>query len=167
MLEILQYPDPRLKQVSRAVTDFDEKLHSLLDEMAQSMYSAKGIGLAAPQVGQLVRVFLIDLGPQESDSTGKLYELINPNILGGEGEVAFEEGCLSLPGVTAEVHRKNRITVAYQDRQGAPRTLKADQLLAVAIQHENDHLDGILLIDRISPLKRRLLKKKLQKVVTL
>lgn len=166
MLEILKYPDPRLKNRAEPVQVFDLELHQLLDEMAETMYAADGIGLAAPQVGRSYRLFVIDLG-QGEHKKGKLYEFINPELSDGEGTIAFEEGCLSVPGFTEEVNRKEKIRVTYQDRNGKKMELMAEGLLAVAIQHENDHLDGILFVDKLSPLKRRLMKKKLQKAVTL
>ncbi|MFM8270255.1 MAG: peptide deformylase, partial [Pseudomonadota bacterium] len=141
-------------------------LHQLLDEMAKTMYAADGIGLAAPQVGESLRLFVIDLGPGEN-RTAKLLEFINPVLKNGEGSISFEEGCLSVPGVTEEVKRNETITVSYQDRNGKKLEMTAEGLLAVAIQHENDHLDGILFVEKLSPLKRRLLKKKLLKAVTL
>jgi len=166
MLEILKFPDPRLKRIAEPVREFGTKLHGLLDEMAETMYAADGIGLAAPQVGESLRLFVIDLGPGEKRKA-KLHEFINPVLKDGEGSIAFEEGCLSVPGVTEEVKRKEKITVSYQDRNGKKLEMTAEGLLAVAIQHENDHLDGVLFVDKLSPLKRRLLKKKLQKAVTL
>jgi peptide deformylase len=148
------------------VNDFGQSLHLLLDEMAKTMYAADGIGLAAPQVGVGLRLFVIDLGPGENRKA-KLLEFINPVLSMGEGSTAFEEGCLSVPGVTEEVKRHEKITVRYQDRNGKRLEMTAEGLLAVAIQHENDHLDGVLFVEKLSPLKRRLLKKKLQKAVTL
>lgn len=166
MLEILQYPDERLKQVSQPVTKFDPKLHKLLDDMAVTMYQANGIGLAAPQVGEFIRAFVIDLGLSDENHK-KIYEFINPKISNGEGKIVFEEGCLSVPGVAEEVTRKAKVKVQFQDRFGEDQVLEADELLAVAIQHENDHLDGVLFVDRLSPLKRRFVKRKLEKVKTL
>jgi len=166
MLEILKYPDPRLHEKSLPVTDFTPELHQLLDEMARTMYGANGVGLAAPQVGKLLRLFVIDVAQQDG-KTKKLYEFINPKLENGEGKITFEEGCLSVPGISEEVQRKAKISVQYQDRHGQSQRMEADELLAVAIQHENDHLDGILFVDRLSPLKRRLIKRKLTKVVTL
>ena len=165
MLEILKYPDERLKQLSKPVDDFGSKLHKLLDEMAVTMYASNGIGLAAPQVGKLSRFFLIDLGTEEK-SQKKLHEFINPELSNGKGKIIYEEGCLSIPGLTEEVKRSETITVTYQDRRGKTHELVAEGLLAVAIQHENDHLDGILFLDRLSPLKRRFTKRKLAKAVT-
>ena len=166
MLEILKYPDPRLKEIAEPVSDFSQSLHLLLEEMAKTMYAADGIGLAAPQVGEGLRLFVIDLGPGENRKA-KLHEFINPVLSLGEGSISFEEGCLSVPGVTEEVKRHEKITVRYQDRNGKRLEMTAEGLLAVAIQHENDHLDGVLFVEKLSPLKRRLLKKKLQKAVTL
>lgn len=166
MLEILKYPDPRLKKVSKPVVEFDSDLHKLLDDMARTMYAADGIGLAAPQVGESIRVFVIDLGSSENKKN-KLFEFINPEITEAGGKISFEEGCLSVPGVTEEVSRSEQITVHFQDRFGARQEMQASGLLAVAIQHENDHLNGVLFVEKLSPLKRRLVKKKLQKAVTL
>jgi peptide deformylase len=166
MLEILKYPDPRLKKVAGPVQSFDLNLHRLLDHMAETMYGADGIGLAAPQVGESLRIFVIDLGPGDNRKP-KLHEFINPVLSSGEGCIAFEEGCLSVPGITEEVNRKEKITVHYQDRNGGEQVLHAEGLLAVAIQHENDHLDGILFVEKLSLLKKRLIKKKLEKAVTL
>lgn len=166
MLDIVKYPDPLLKEISALVTDFDENLHQLLDQMAETMYTAGGVGLAGPQVGKLLRLFVIDIVPSE-ERNRKLYEFINPSLSNGEGKISFEEGCLSLPGVTAEVRRKERITVHYQDRFGEKQSMEAEELLAVAIQHENDHLEGVLFVDRLSPLRRRFMKKKLAKSITL
>lgn len=166
MLEILKYPDPRLKEKSLPVETFDAELHGLLDEMAKAMYAANGIGLAAPQVGRLHRAFIIDLGLQEG-YTQRLYEFINPKIKQAAGSISFEEGCLSVPGVAESVRRKAEIVVEFQDRNGNLQSFAADGLLAVAIQHENDHLDGTLFVDRLSPLKRRMVQKKYKKVVSL
>lgn len=165
-LEILKYPDPRLKKVSTPVTQFDSELHQLLDNMAFTMYRANGIGLAAAQVDVAKRVFIIDLGLHEG-SPKQLLEFINPKLHDGEGKIVFEEGCLSVPGITEEVTRKKIITVDYQDRFGTEKQLQTEALLAVAIQHENDHLDGIVFVERLSALKRRLIRRKIEKRVTL
>jgi len=165
-LDILKFPDPRLKKISAAVTRFDESLHGFLEEMAETMYAANGVGLAAPQVNQAIRVFIIDISSQD-EKHKKLYEFINPTLRDGEGKIVYEEGCLSVPGIAEQVQRKSKMTVDYFDRHGKPHILKAEDLLAVAVQHENDHLDGILFIDRLSPLKRRLVKRKISKVITL
>ncbi len=166
MLEILKYPDARLTQVSKPVTHFDKNLGKLLEDMAKTMYESNGIGLAAPQVGHFIRAFIIDLG-DEDGKPKELFEFINPKLSEGEGKIVFEEGCLSVPGYTEEVKRCNQIKVQYQDRQGKQHTLAAEGLFAVALQHENDHLDGILFLDRLPVIKRGLVKRKLAKAVTL
>jgi len=166
-LDLLKYPDQRLSEVSAPVTRFDEELHCLLEDLAETVEAERGIGLAAPQVGRAVRVLVIDLGSQEGEEKG-LREIINPRLSRGEGKIVFEEGCLSVPGVTAEVTRKARITVIYQDRSGKARKLDARGLLAVAIQHETDHLDGKLFLDRLPIVRRTLVKRRLaRRAVTL
>ncbi len=165
-LPILEYPDPRLHEVSLPVTEFDAELGRLLDDMAETMLGANGIGLAAPQVDRRIRVFIIDLGLQEGYPQQRL-EFINPRIVAATGKAAFEEGCLSVPGVGESVTRKGNVTVLYQDRHGNEQRLDAKDLLAVAIQHENDHLDGVLFVDRLSVFKRLFVKKKLSRRVTL
>ncbi len=169
MLEILKYPDERLRQHSLPVERFNEELHTFLDEMAVTMYSANGIGLAAPQVARFIRCFVIDIGEgHEEPKRRDLREFINPKLSNGEGKIVFEEGCLSIPGFSEEVQRNRMIRVDYQDRNGNSKSLVVEGLLAVAIQHENDHLEGVLFVDRLSPLKRTLAKRKLSKdVVTL
>lgn len=166
LLEILKYPDERLKKVSKSVTQFDKRLHKFLDDMAETMYAANGVGLAAPQVNRFERFFLVDIEPADAEERN-LFEIINPKISQGEGKISYEEGCLSVPGVSEEVTRKVRVRVDYQDRFGKPQVLIAEDLLSVAIQHEYDHLEGILFIEQLSPLKRRFLRKKLSKLVTL
>jgi peptide deformylase len=166
ILEILKYPDPRLYEKSEPVTEFTPQLHKLLDDMVETMYSANGVGLAAAQVGELLRLFVVDIGAAEEEHR-RVYEFINPVLSDGAGSIKFEEGCLSVPGVSEEVSRKKQVRIDYQDRFGKPQTMHAEGLLAVAIQHENDHLEGVLFVDRLSPLKRRFVKKKLSQVVTL
>jgi len=166
LLDILTYPNPELLKVSKPVEKFDRTLHTLLDNMAETMYEANGIGLAAPQVGHKLRVFIVDIAIDEEDEN-KLHEFINPKISQGSGTITFEEGCLSVPGLSEEVKRKEKIRVDYFDRFGKPQVLETEGLLAVAIQHENDHLDGILFVDRLSPIRRRMAKKQLAKAVTL
>ncbi len=166
LLPILEYPNPRLHELSVPVTIFDSTLHKLLDDMHDTMRGASGIGLAAPQVDRRIRVFIIDLTEQEGEQPVR-YEFINPKITQAEGKASFEEGCLSVPGAAESVLRKGIVTVAYQDRHGKQQHLRAEGLLAVAIQHENDHLDGVLFIDRLSKIKRALVKRKLARQVTL
>lgn len=159
-LPILEYPDSRLNEVSVPVTRFDSELHNLLDDMADTMKAAGGIGLAAPQVDRRLRAFIIDLGSQEGYPPHR-YEFLNPRLSETSGRAAFEEGCLSVPGVGEMVTRKGAVTVHFQNRHGEEHRLRAEGLLAVAIQHENDHLDGILFIDRLALIRRKLVKRRL------
>ncbi|GIW47853.1 MAG: peptide deformylase [Deltaproteobacteria bacterium] len=163
VLKILTYPDPRLRKKSVPVEKIDKRIEKLLDDMAETMYDAPGIGLAAPQVGVNLRVIVVDISPREENSPG-LIELVNPEIVLAEGEQIGEEGCLSIPGFVSEVRRKARVVVRGLDRKGKPVEIEGTGLLARAFQHEIDHLDGILFIDRLSRLKRELFKKKLEKV---
>jgi peptide deformylase len=165
-LPILKYPDPRLEEVSLPVTAFDAELHRLLDDMHETMAGAEGIGLAAPQVDRRIRAFIIDLGQQEGFPHSR-HEFINPRFVEASGRASFEEGCLSVPGVAELVRRKNHVTVEYQDRLGNQRRLSAEGLFAVAIQHENDHLDGVLFVERVSAIRRLFLKRKLGRQVTM
>lgn len=162
MMEILKYPDPRLKQLSPPVTDFGPALNKLLDDMSETMVKSGGIGLAGPQVGYFRRLFVVDLGLAEGQEKKK-YEIINPMIYGGEGTVVFDEGCLSLVGISVPVRRHSKIQMRYQDRDGVPRHLAAAGLLSVCFQHENDHLDGVLTLDRVPFWKRWMLKRELNK----
>jgi peptide deformylase len=130
--------------------------------MIETMYDAPGVGLAAPQVGVSLRVVIIDVSPREEGSSG-LIELINPEIILAEGEQIEEEGCLSIPGFVSEVKRKAKVRVSGLNRHGEPVEIEGEGLLARALQHEIDHLDGVLFIDRLSRLKRELLKKKIEK----
>ncbi len=157
-LEIVKYPDSRLKEVAKEVTVFDQKLHSLLANMAETMYAARGIGLAAPQVAAQVRAVVIDIR-DEPEEPSQLIELVNPTILQSEGRTSSEEGCLSIPGYRDTVPRKKSLKVTAQDRHGNSFEFKAQGLLAICIQHEIDHLDGILFVDRLSRLKRELFKR--------
>ena len=161
-MEIIKYPDDRLRQKSLPVQMFDKKLHSVLDEMARTMYGSRGVGLAGAQVGFFFRAFIVDIGSQD-ERFEKLFEIINPEIVKRAGKTSWDEGCLSLPGLTETVSRAARVTVRFQDRFGLTQTIEAEELLAVALQHEYDHLDGVLFIDRLSPLKRRFVKRKLDK----
>ena len=162
MLPILTAPDPRLKQISRPVDKVDAEIAKLMDDMLETMYAAPGIGLAAPQVGVLKRVLVIDID-REGEHTGPL-KMANPEIVDvSEDDASYEEGCLSVPEHYAEVERPARVTVRYLDQQNEIRTLQAEGLLATCIQHEMDHLDGILFIDRISALKRNIILRKLVK----
>ncbi|MBZ0273233.1 peptide deformylase [bacterium] len=158
--KILWHPDPRLREVCKPVEAFDDELRQLVRDMSETMYAAPGIGLAASQIGQMRRVFVIDV--REDDPTGepRLRVFVNPRIVETRGEVTWEEGCLSIPEMREEVRRPAFVTVRAFDEEGSEFTLEAEGLLAVAIQHENDHLNGVLFFDHLSPLKRKLALKK-------
>lgn len=155
MLEVLVYPDKRLKQVSKPVDEFDEALVQTLEAMIETMRAKEGIGLAAIQVGIAKRILVIELLDEESKPLDQVLEIINPEIIAKNGEQKYNEGCLSLPSYYEEVIRAAQITVKYQDRTGAFQELSADGLLAVALQHEIDHLNGKLFFERLSILKRK------------
>jgi peptide deformylase len=159
ILEVLRFPDSRLRNRAEPVELFDEALGQLVDDMFETMYEAPGIGLAAIQVNVAKRVVAIDLTEDRSNPLC----LINPEIVGQEGEEESEEGCLSVPGVFDLIKRAAKIKVKALDREGNPFELEADGLLAICIQHEIDHLDGKLFVDYISGLKRRRIRKKLEK----
>jgi peptide deformylase len=156
---ILKYPDPRLKQQAAPVKVVDDEVRRLVDDMAETMYAAPGVGLAANQIGVMLRVFVIDIAAEDEPSDLKVF--INPEITSVTGTQTWEEGCLSFPGVTEEIRRAERVTVKALDRDGKAFELEADGLLAVAIQHENDHLNGVVMLDKLSAVKRRLLGRKL------
>jgi len=160
-MKIYTYPDSVLKTPAEPIRDINGDLQSIIDRMIETMYLAPGIGLAANQVGILKRVIVFDCSPGEEKHSPHV--LINPEIVAGEGSVKGEEACLSVPDYSAEVVRKLRVQVKGLDRDGNPLGLEAEDLLAVCLQHEIDHLDGVLFIDRISSLKRALYKKKLKK----
>ncbi len=159
---ILTAPDPRLKAVSKDVGTVDSAIRTLIDDMADSMYAAEGIGLAAVQVGVPLRVIVIDLDQKDGRKNPIAY--INPKILWASEEMAtFEEGCLSVPEIWDDVERPARIKAEYLDRDGSTQLLEADGLLATCLQHEMDHLNGVLFIDHLSRLKRSMAIKKLTK----
>lgn len=155
LLEIRTFPDPVLREKCRDVTVFDESLRTLVQNMAETMYASDGVGLAAPQVGLPIRLAVIDTAPAEERGKAALV-LVNPAIMEREGTMKWSEGCLSLPGVTVEVDRCQKVVVTAQDVEGRALRLEAADLLAVAIQHELDHLDGEVLFDRLNPLQKRL-----------
>lgn len=160
VLEILHYPDPRLHEVARPVAVVDERIRNLVRDMAQTMYAAPGIGLAATQVNVRERVVVIDI----SEERDELRVFINPEILArSEDCKLFEEGCLSVPGVYAEVERPDRVSVRALDENGKPFVLEADGLLSVCIQHEIDHLDGRVFVQYLSRLKQTRLRARLAK----
>lgn len=158
-MPILKYPDPRLYKKAATVRSFDSKLHELVDDMAQTMYAAPGIGLAATQVDVHKRVIVIDV----STAHDQLLVLVNPEIVVRKGTQNRDEGCLSVPGIYEPVERADRINVKAEDAQGKPFTLEADGLLAVCIQHEMDHLEGKVFVDYLSPLKRSRIRSKMLK----
>lgn len=158
---ILRYPDKRLRVKAETVTTFDAELRALVDDMAETMYAAPGVGLAAPQIGVAKRVFVIDIAANDEPSDLRVF--INPEFLQKQGVVTWEEGCLSFPGIHEELERAETVTVRAQDREGKSFELTATGLLAVALQHENDHLDGTLMIDRVSLLKRRMMDREMKK----
>jgi peptide deformylase len=158
-LEILEIPDPRLRTVAKPVETFDEALSELVENMVQTMYDARGIGLAATQVNVHRRLLVLDV----SDAQDTPREYVNPKILKAEGTETCEEGCLSVPGIYADVSRAERIRIAACDRHGNAFEEDLDGMHAVCLQHEIDHLDGKLFVDYLSPLKRRIVMKKLEK----
>ena len=159
LLPILEFPDPRLRTKAQAVTRFDAALKKLAEDMLETMYDAPGIGLAASQVDRHIQMLVLDVS-EEKDAP---MTIVNPRILEREGSETCQEGCLSVPGIFADVERAERIRIAAQDVLGNPIELEADGLLAVCIQHEMDHLIGKLFVDYLSPLKRDMVRKKLEK----
>ena len=160
--EIVIWPDPVLKQVAAPVERVDDAVRRLLDDMAETMYAADGVGLAAPQIAELQRVIVIDTSPRQEGQ--KLVHLVNPEIVATEGKTTYTEGCLSIPGEAEEVERASRVRVRALDYFGKPFELDADGLLAIAIQHETDHLNGTLFVDHLSSLKRELIRKRMKKL---
>lgn len=158
-LDILHYPDARLHTVAKPVAMVDARIRKLIDDMAETMYAAPGIGLAATQINVHERVIVIDI----SETHDQLRVFINPEIIAQSGREESEEGCLSVPGVFDKVERAEQVTVRALDRDGKPFELKADGLLAVCVQHEMDHLMGKVFVDYLSNLKRNRIKAKLAK----
>ena len=163
ILEILKYPDPLLKKASLPVTTVTKETVRLIQDMVETMYAAPGVGLAAPQVGVLQRIIVLDV---DYENPGRnLIKLINPEIRHAEGEIVWEEGCLSVPDFTAEVKRATRVEIVGLNEKEGETRVEGEGLLAVALQHEIDHLDGKLFIDRISRLKRDLYTRRLKKML--
>jgi len=161
-LPIITAPDPRLKQSAAPVETVDDAVRRLLDDMLETMYAAPGIGLAAPQVGASKRVIVIDVS--ESEEENRPLKLINPELISvSDDDLTYEEGCLSLPEHYADVARPRAIRLRYLDETGAAQELEAEGLLATCIQHEIDHLDGILFVDRVSSIRRNVILRKLLK----
>jgi peptide deformylase len=159
LLPILEYPDPRLKKVAAPVAAFTPDIVRLVRNMAETMYAAPGVGLAATQVDVHKRIIVIDV----SDARDGLLVLVNPEIVAADGEVECEEGCLSVPGYYEKVVRAGRVTVRARNERGEPFERTADDMLAVCVQHEMDHLVGKMFVDYLSPLKRARLKAKQRK----
>lgn len=159
LLHILEYPDPRLRKVASAVTAFTPEIEKLVADMAETMYAAPGVGLAATQVDVHKRVIVIDI----SDTKDQLQVFVNPVLVTAEGEAECEEGCLSVPGYFDKVTRAATVTVRAQNARGEPFEITAEGLLATCIQHEMDHLEGKVFVEYLSPLKRARLQAKLRK----
>lgn len=158
---ILLYPDPVLRRPAAAVDRFDPQLSQLVRDLAETMYSASGVGLAAPQIGVSLRVAVIDVAPREPES--RLHVLVNPRILASEGRVAGEEGCLSMPGVSEKVDRPRRIRLEAWNVGGERFEMEADEFLARACCHELDHLEGVLIVDRLAGLRKELALRRVRK----
>lgn len=159
ILDILSYPDPRLHTVAKPVKEFDAALRRLIDDMAETMYDAPGIGLAATQVNHHIQLLIIDI----SETKDQLQVFINPKITSKDGVQEYEEGCLSVPGIYDSVTRAEKVTVEALDKDGKPFMLEAHGLLSVCIQHEIDHLLGKVFVEYLSPLKRNRIKNKMLK----
>jgi len=159
-LNILKYPDPRLRTVAKPVAEVTDATRVLIADMLETMYAAPGIGLAATQINVHERVIVIDISKENDDPI----VIINPEIVQKDGVEVMEEGCLSVPGIYEKVERAETIRMRALDREGNPYEIEADDLLAVCIQHEIDHLDGKVFVDYLSPLKQQRITKKLQKI---
>ncbi len=159
ILQILAYPDPRLRKVATPVTAFTPEIERLIRDMAETMYAAPGVGLAATQVDVHKRIVVIDV----SEARDELRVFVNPEIVAAEGEAECEEGCLSVPGYYDRVRRAARVRVRALDARGQPFDLDADGMLAVCLQHETEHLEGRIFVDHLSPLKRSRLAARLRK----
>lgn len=160
--DILLWPHPVLKQQAAPVTHVDDAVRALVADLFQTMYAAEGVGLAANQVGVLQRVLVLDTTSRQPEL--RPLAMVNPVIVSREGETVYAEGCLSLPGEVEDVARAAVVTVDYQDEQGAPHTLRCEGLLAIAVQHELDHLDGIVFVDHVSVLKRELIRRRMRRL---
>lgn len=160
--EILIWPDPTLKKKATPVTTVDDATRTLVQDMFDSMYAADGVGLAAPQLGVLKNIIVLDTTPRQPES--KAIAMINPEILELEGKLVYTEGCLSIPGEAEDVERAAACTVRFLDTKGEAHTMRCEGLLAVAVQHECDHLSGTVFVDRISMLKRELIRKRMKRL---
>jgi peptide deformylase len=165
--DIVIYPDKRLKLISKEVTQFDSELHNLLEDMYDTMLSKKGVGLAAIQIGVDKRVLIINLPDEDDDDITPLkdetLEIINPVFIKKEGSCKHQEGCLSIPGIYEDIERAEHIVIEYQNRYGDKKTIENNEFLAIAIQHEIDHLNGKVFIEKLSILKRKKFEKEWKK----
>jgi len=161
ILEILKYPHPTLKKRSEAVSRIDEDVKKLIHDMRETMCASGGIGLAACQVGVSRRVIVLDVSPM--DPQHSFFALVNPEVVSGEGEIDHEEGCLSVPEYLEKIRRKEKVCVKGLSSEGKEIEIKGDGILAIALQHEIDHTNGILILDRVSRLKREIYRNKLKK----
>jgi peptide deformylase len=161
VLEILKYPHPVLKKPSEEVSQIDGEVRKLIDDMRETMYEARGVGLAACQVGVSRRVIVLDVSPMDPQHT--FMALINPEIISEEGEIDHEEGCLSVPDYLEKVKRKEKVCVRGVSPEGLEVEIAGEGILAIALQHEIDHINGILILDRVSRLKREIYRNKLKK----
>lgn len=160
--EIIIWPDPVLKEIAKPVDRVDDTTRRLLDDLAETMYAADGVGLAAPQVAVGKRCIVIDTSPRQEGQ--KLIHLVNPQIVRAEGETTYTEGCLSIPGEAEEVERAAKVWVRALDYFGKPYELECDGLLSIAVQHETDHLEGTLFVDHLSSLKRELIRRRMKRL---
>ncbi len=161
ILEIVKYPHPVLKKKCEPVGEIDEEVRKLIDDMRETMYGASGVGLAACQVGVSRRVIVLDVSPLDPQHT--FFALINPEIISEEGEVDHEEGCLSVPDYLEKIKRKEKVCVRGLSPEGMEVEINGDGIFAIALQHEIDHINGILILDRVSQLKREIYRNKLKK----
>jgi peptide deformylase len=159
--EIVIWPNPILKKKAAPVASVDDSIRTLVKDMFETMYAADGVGLAAPQVGILKRVIVLDATPRQPET--QPIAMINPEIIRTDGVTTYREGCLSLPGEAEDVERAARVACRYLDVDGNQQLLETDQLLAIAIQHEIDHLDGVVFVDHLSTLKREVIKKRMKR----
>lgn len=160
--EILIWPHPVLKQKALPVAKVDDSIRALVKDMFETMYSAEGVGLAAPQVGVLQRVIVLDTTPRQPEL--KPIAMINPEIISREGKTTYTEGCLSIPGESEDVDRAAIVTVRFLDLDGQAQTLRCEGLLSIAVQHEADHLDGTVFVDHVSTLKRELIRGRMKRL---
>lgn len=160
--ELFKYPNPILHRPAAPVKKVDDEIRRLLDDMAETMYAEDGVGLAAPQVGVSLRCAVIDIGNADEEAPG-LIKMVNPEIVSREGEIEWDEGCLSVPDFRMKMKRSSKLTARFLDENGMKKEIQAEGLLAVAVQQEIDHLDGKLILDSASGIKRDIYARKLKK----